>query len=334
MNIRKLVEEGRAKLLTAEDEIEKSKVGVYRVGSGGIYLATGETAGTCHRIALARYFGIQQIIESNRYLMFSAGKTNEDIWAREMKAQGKYKVLQESECPVEFKTAAGTLVTGRPDMVLATEEPLPTPDGKQNADHTELSYKHGLEFKLVSSIWTARDVRFQSNPKFPHVIQSATYSLALDIPFSLCYTNRTDFTVPDWQKGTFSLEDECVEPDRSGKPGKVNPFDEIYTLDWEDDTLFFIQEKASLSEGFRPTQITKEGIKNFFEFLDYCKDNNEVGPRPVNLKIDGSKLPWDKCDPKYCPFATVCDKNCKKLDEWIDQIAPLGKDLRCEKTTP
>jgi hypothetical protein len=324
------VEEGRANLLESENEKEKDKLGSYRIGSGGIFVSD-TTAGTCHRIALARFLGIQQPIEKNRYIMFSAGRKNEDIWAEELRAQGKYTILREDECPVSFKTTAGTPVSGRPDMVLATKEPLPTPDGKQDVTNTELVYRHGLEFKLVSSIWTARDVRFQGDPKFPHLIQTAAYSMQLNIPFSLCYTNRTDFTVPDWQKNVFTLDDECVEPDRSGKPGKVNPFDEIYTLDWEDDTLFYIQEKASLSEGFRPTQITKEGIKNYFDYLDYLRENNELGKRPINLKVTGEKLPWSKCDPKYCPFASVCDSKCEKLDEWIDKVALLGKDLREKK---
>jgi hypothetical protein len=143
--------------------------------------------------------------------MFTAGVSNEDQWYDALvKAHPPELILREEEIPVKWVTDNGIDVTGRPDFVLLEEYSLLPEDSVkdlleeaktagQKAELIELANakltrpKVGIELKLVSSIWTARDVLFEGRPKFDHLIQAAHYMWKLDIPFELWYTSRADF---------------------------------------------------------------------------------------------------------------------------------------------
>src|SRR5690606_22245508 len=67
--------------MRAHDEAESEKVGSFRVGSGGLFLSQTQIAGTCHRLAMARFLGIpvprDEIALEGwelRQLMFEAGR--------------------------------------------------------------------------------------------------------------------------------------------------------------------------------------------------------------------------------------------------------------------
>ncbi len=180
--IKKLFEDGLASRIAESEVAEGDKQGTLRGGNSGIYIAESDTvAGSCHRIAHLRSLGINLDKQgmADRELMFSAGRMNEDGWFEALSRTWDGPILREEEVSTYWETTNGTKVTGRPDLVLVdknTEQPVV-----------------GIELKLVSSLWTARDVLFEGKPKFPHLVQAAHYSWQLGVPFELWYTSRADF---------------------------------------------------------------------------------------------------------------------------------------------
>jgi hypothetical protein len=325
MSIKKDLDLGRKLLQQKHEQEEIDKLGIFRVGSGGVYIGPS-TTGTCHRVALARFLGVQQPVEDSRQIMFSAGHGNEAIWKAELEALGKYVIKCEEEIPIEWLTEKGTKVSGRPDMVLFREIGIAEdPDTKETIK--ELEAVKGLEFKLVSSLWTARDVRFKKQPKLGHLIQAGHYSMKLGIPFELWYTNRVDFPIPDWAKKFFNNGDSCVELNPKGEPKKIGPFDQGFILDWDGGKLYYKAEDTGITEGFVPTMITQDGIENYFNYVDYLIQNKELGPRPENLSSTGEKCEWDQCNPQYCAFASCCDNHEKNFDKWVECVKTVGKDI-------
>jgi hypothetical protein len=119
--------------------------------------------------------------------MFAGGKSNEDIWYSLLRPSFP-NIKREEEIPVSWVNDYGITITGRPDMVICDDAGKPV---------------HGLELKMVASVWTSRDVRFQGAPKLDHLCQAAHYMMLLEIPFSLCYAQYVEFPVVGWMQRNF-----------------------------------------------------------------------------------------------------------------------------------
>lgn len=168
-------------------EAEKAKEGKLRFGNSGIWFR-GQPVGSCARKTVLRFFGIQEITPPEKELMFEAGRRNEDTWSTLLNAI-EVAHLQEEECPAH-RVVDGIELSGRPDIVLVGH------DGH---------IARGLELKNVSSLWTAKDVVFESKPKTAHLIQAGHYGWALDIPFELWYTSAMNWHLPDWVSSKYDI---------------------------------------------------------------------------------------------------------------------------------
>lgn len=306
---------------------EGAKVGTLRGGSIGLAEKTDkgiEVSGTCPRQAMLRFFGvdIKELEDSStRNLMFAAGHTNEDSWIDVLSQAWPGKILREEEVPIKWTTPNGTLVSGRPDIVLATE------DGSQ--------YVRGLELKLVSSLWTARTV-LNGEPKTGHLTQAAHYMWKLseqagyEIPFELWYTSRVDWHVMGWAQKHFpkhnTLNSEYCEYSKN-KDGefeikKVLPFIKGYELKFLQDGQLQFREVGG--KKWVDTIITKSRIAMYYEQVELLAQSKSLGPRPVNLDYSGQKENWKQCD--FCPLAKTCDEyEDKGFEVWLSQITKGNK---------
>lgn len=332
INLTKIIDTAH-KLKEAEhDANEELKIGNYRAGSTGLYIqetgfdgkptGTPKLYGQCARKLLLRSKGIQiEEVSDDRRIMFSGGLMNEQILLEDIRLGSDYLLKQEEEIPTFWKTETlGTAVTGRPDIVLCDPK-------------TEESVL-GLELKMVSSLWTARDVGCKQKPKFNHLCQAAHYMWQLDIPFKLVYTSYVDYQIPSWASGPshFPAPDtpgseiiEYAAPDKRGliKAKKTLPFRKVYDLRWSNNGTLLYRMEGDLT--FNRTIITLDGIKSYFELLDRAQEQKELPPRPENVDIDGVKSGWSMCDPKYCSLASVCDK-VSTLGEFLSETTNTKGD--------
>lgn len=191
IDIRKLMRDGNESIAKEFAGAEAGKLGRYRVGNTGAIIHGNQPVGSCPRIAHLRSLGIQteRAPGESRELMFEAGRTNEDAWLRVLKAGAPIGVTFkcEEEIPVDYELEGVGRITGRPDIV-ALENGVP---------------QKGIELKLASSLWTARDVGFELKPKLVHLLQAGHYAKKLDIPFELWYASRVDWPVMGFAVGLF-----------------------------------------------------------------------------------------------------------------------------------
>lgn len=345
MIVKSLYEKGLKSRINEGLENEASKAGILRGGNSGCITEDGTILGACPRVTYLRYKGIQaDPIPDNRHIMFAAGLGNEDIWLDNLKRSYDGPILCEEDIPTKWETENGTFVTGRPDVVLCSSndsnEPLP---------------QLGIELKLISSVWTARDILIEDKPKVNHLIQAAHYSWQLDVPFELWYTSRVDWHPPDMMNrllpryGTPEWDRlvKYAQPkyskwvmSRSGNMYKKEiPFEEFKPerqgYNEGDYSAYFLKllpfiagftlawgpngrlTYTSVQTGIsQETPITREGIKNYYEMISRIDETGILPPSPTNIKADGSKS-YDHA--KYCP---VCgDDSIKTLDDLMKVVS-------------
>lgn len=329
ISINQLYDAGIKRMAEAHDVKEVEKFGILRAGNTGIVLSGGKVAGPCARQTLLRLEGMRyELIEDNKRLMFDAGLSNEDIWVKSLeegiRAQGQDLVVKrEEEIPIKWTTPSGVTVTGRPDIVIGRME--------QDIFRPKL----GLELKLASSVWTARDTGVMLEPKLIHLMQSAHYSWKLDVPFQLWYTNRAEFAVGSgWEQRTFPnqkdlLTDVLEFGQSKGKVTvkKILQFRQGYEIEWTGNGQ--LKYRPLLSEKELPwtfTPITKEGIVNYYEAVVAQRVEKKLAPRPLVLKADGSPGTYNACD--YCPLKYLCDSSEKNYEHWMSAVQVHVSNLK------
>lgn len=231
--------QGSQNLIDKKQEEEKTKVGTLRAGNTGVLTPTGKVAGTCHRKTFLRYKGIELEPEDiSRKLMFDAGNGNEDLWVNVLEAAKEPGIVmrREEELGLEWSLPSGQKVSGRPDIVLgrntsssASGEPVWEP-------------VRGIELKLVSSLWTARDVLLKGKPKTIHLMQAGHYSWKLGVPFEIWYASRATFAITDYSQDRFfakknfpkqgALLSEYCKYNEKGQILSVEPFIVGYAIEW------------------------------------------------------------------------------------------------------
>jgi len=326
-----IIRAGLRALKAEHSEREVAKLGVLRAGSTGIVLSDGAVAGKCARQTYLRLEGIDaDELDESREFMFAAGRSNEDIWVELLVRGGipRDHIKREDEVPISWTTKSGRLVSGRPDIVL----------GRPNDAGVWTPYK-GLELKLVSSLWSARDVALKGEPKSMHLMQAAHYFWKLGVPaFELWYTSRADFAIPFgkfWPNPGEKGSEYLVY--KNGKALKLVPFKVGYELRWSTDGVDRLEFKRVVETGGMPyrwqgTIITKKGIEDYFELVDAIANDlsDELPPRPENLTATGELGNYSICD--YCPLSQVCDKRedagkaawVKAVKEWVPMLPTKG----------
>lgn len=330
INIDRLYSAGISRLADAHDLKESDKKGILRAGNTGVLLSGGKMGGPCARQTLLRFEGLRyDSIEDSKRLMFDAGLSNEDIWIASLKeglaAAGDTTTVirREEEIPIRWTTPSGVTVTGRPDIVL----------GKMDGENFVPTL--GLELKLVSSVWTARDTGVMLEPKFVHLLQAGHYGWQLNVPFELWYTNRAEFAVGSgWEQRTFPAQKDLLTDvlefgQSKGKTTvkKVLQFRQGYAIEWTSKGQLKyrpILEGKELPWTFTP--ITKEGIIGYYEAVVSQKSQKKLAPRPVTLKADGSPGTFNNCD--YCPLKYLCDSSEKDYERWMSEVQVHGSNLK------
>lgn len=319
--------QGSQNLINAKQAEERVKVGTLRAGNTGVLTPTGKVAGTCHRKTFLRFKGIELEPEDvSRKLMFDAGNGNEDLWVKVLEAAKEPGLVfkREEELGLEWSLPSGQKVSGRPDIVL----------GRMNGDNWEPV--RGIELKLVSSLWTARDVLLKGKPKTIHLMQAGHYAWKLGVPFEIWYSNRTTFAITDYSQDRFFARKNFPKPgeplseyckyNEKGQILSVEPFIVGYTVEWNNKGQLMYRQIQHEAAGTKWTHtfITQSGIENFYEMVARMEKDDYLGPRPENLDADGEQAGYDLCDSRYCPLAGVCTNYEKQgLAVWLEQVKKL-----------
>jgi len=327
-DINQLYDAGIRKLADEHEAKEADKLGILRAGNTGVLINDGEVVGTCARQTYLRFIGIRyEAIEDSKRLMFDAGLSNEDIWITSLKeglaAKGDDRTVirREEEVPVSWVTPSGVKVTGRPDIVL----------GEMQGE--SFVPRLGLELKLVSSVWTARDTGVMLEPKLVHLMQAGHYAWQLNIPFQLWYTNRAEFAVGSgWEQGTFPPKENLLtqvlefgekKDKRTGRTvktvKKVLQFRQGFELEWtKGKQLKYRPILADKELEWTWTPITQAGIVSYYEAVLRQPEEKRLAPRPKSLKPDGSAGTFSLCD--YCPLQAVCDRHESNFENWVSAV--------------
>lgn len=306
MSILKLLQQGHEAQQAAHKVAEAAKLGTLRGGSAGIVSLDGDWYGKCGRLAHLRQQGVELDIENNRLDMFAAGEANELVVANLLRATlGAARVLHGATGPSLTVTVPGaaTPLGARPDIVLCDDV------GR---------HERGLELKLVSSIWTAKGVHFERQPKSDHLVQAGLYSLLLGrLPFTLLYSSRCDWhlsTAPRWLQDKFPPGTYDVEF-KDGRPFKILPFNREYELTWS-TTGKLTYYTSGLVQSVE-TMLDEAALWRYYQGVDSIKSTRTLCPRPVARSVDGSKS-YSACD--YCSLKPVCDTHEKDYSTWMDHV--------------
>jgi hypothetical protein len=307
IDILNLFEAGALRLRQEGDEAETGKQGTLRGGNAGVITLDGKVLGKCARLSYLRMKGIKIEEKGTQAgLMFALGIQNEEDWKSKLVPVWEGTIKCEEEIPVKWTTSTGIDVTGRPDMVLCDKEGKPV---------------HGIELKQLASLWTARDVGLELRPKVQHIIQAAHYSMLLDIPYSLVYTNRVNFAVSGepWAQKLFPRKDQYTGDrlkfnDRDNVKD-VLPFIQVYDLRWNDKGQLLY--KASQHTEWTYTLVTKDGIRKYYESVAQMDSTNVLPDKPTSLRADGSKESFNACN--YCPLNDTCSSTPRTAtaSDWL-----------------
>lgn len=328
LDVNQLYDLGIKRLADQHELREADKRGILRAGNTGVVNGS-EVIGTCARQTLLRYEGIKyESIEDSKRLMFDAGLSNEDIWIQSLReglaeiGDATTVIKREEEIPISWVTPSGVQVTGRPDVVL----------GELVDD--KFVPKLGLELKLVSSVWTARDTGVMLEPKLVHLMQAAHYSWQLGVPFQLWYTNRAEFAVGSgWEQKTFPpssnlLTDVLEFGESRGKQTvkKVLQFRQGYQLEWtRGGQLKYRPIIPDRELDWTWTPITQQGIVDYYELVVSQAKEKRLAARPKSLKSDGSPGTFSLCD--YCPLQAVCDESEHNYGKWLSEVMNVSSQL-------
>lgn len=319
MNITSMLQQARLKDRANHQEKELSKIGNLRVGSSGIMSSNGDIAAECARKSYIRSLGLELDPPTvPTQIMWDLGYANEDRVVESLKLvlpEGM-TLLREEEIPVSWNTSNGTLVTGRPDIVLLR-------DSKPVL---------GLELKSVHSMWTARDVLFGREPKLNNLAQAAHYMMLLEIPYKLIYRSYSILgqAPAQWADKLFPKDGEPGNEyiqwgDVDKKTGKrsmrgINQFEIVYDLRF--DSTGRLEYSVEDEDKWVRTIITKEDITRYFEHVSQIASTGNLGPRPTAVTATGEKASFNMCSPKYCPLAETCDNYDKTKDfgKWLRDV--------------
>lgn len=307
-----LINQGIANMQASHAEGEKAKLGNLRIGGSGVLAMGNKVIGHCMRKSFLRQQGIDLADTSaDREHMFAGGRGNEDIWLELLNAAKEpgLTIKREEEYPVAVKTANGTPISGRPDIVLFhQDQPVRI-----------------LELKLASSLYTALDTGIFLKPKLAHVIQAVHYSHHLKLPIELWYASRADFHVPEFKKKDIPAGSDRVEYNWKGEAKKILPYLQGYTISVQENGQVMYQAIGVPGAGWQHTVVTVQGLDAYFDQLSRMKETDQLPPKPSKIDLDGGEMPWSLCD--YCSLKPVCNNKSKETStaKWVESVKDFLK---------
>lgn len=340
INIQERLRLGRERKEKDRASEEVKKLGVLRAGMSGIMSGeTGDIAGTCHRKTHLRSLGLElEQIEDHKKIMFELGFASEDITTEilEKSLLPHEILLREEEIPIKWQidsvldpdTGLPVQISGRPDIVICTghedESGTVLLDTSITGDKfLSATPKLGLELKSVHSMWTARDVLFNQQPKMNNLIQSAHYMWKLNVPYKLIYKSYSALgqSMNDWAAKLFPKQGEPLSQyveynDKGGIKG-LKQFEIVYDLKIDDRgrVCYKLEEATEWTR----TIITTQDIERFYTYVSSMAADKQLGPRPMTIDAHGEKLNYKDC--QYCPLLGTCDKyESMGYDIWLKEV--------------
>ena len=317
VNILELLQQGTRKHLENGQVRESESLGTLRGGScGWMNEEEDGCVGTCPRRAWARMQGfILENLEA-KVPMFQAGHHSEDGIVELLSLSWKGLIKREEEIPIRWKTTNGVEVTGRPDIVLGIQQ------------LSGFEPEHGVEAKLVSSLWTALEVL--QEPKTAHILQASHYSHILQIPWSLLYVSRTNWALlsdfalrkapREGEQGSDAVEyvnrKKKIKDKKTGEEKEISfregkvilPFYREYQITFNSHG----EVEVDVNGEKMPSFISWDGIERFYNFVARMNSTGNVGPAPTAVNFLGEEKGYSEC--KYCSLgATVCSNGKKKI---------------------
>lgn len=266
-----MTEQGQIALSLEHAAKEVDKLHTLRIGSAGCITEDGEFIGANPYMVLARFMGYSTKKTLGTYNIFDTGYANEYSWEANLKA-ANIPFLTEEEYPVNVAVGKYRL-TGRPDLVLG-----------DNSSGVFVATQ-GVELKAMCSSNTVR-MFASEDPKTENLIQAATYSMHLGIPWTLAYSAGFNHF------GT--------------KAGKIE-----FPLAWVDDTLYFQRPAGEVVK----TIITKQGINDYYAaIIEAFETKDHSWFKRANIGYKGQEAQyWDG----YNEFLLAVDSELP-WDEWIE----------------
>lgn len=284
---------------------EASRRGTLSGGGSAGAVIRGKWYGKCGRLALLRSRGFGEPKTSDTLDMFSAGNANEVIVAGLFESAG-YSV--ERDAKLEYFLADGRAVTSHLDFLF-----------RDMAGRPSLV----VETKLVSSIWTAKDVNYELRPKSDHLIQLGHYLAQLPGAAGvLLYSSRCDWhvsTAPRFLQDKFRAGPHGpvhdIQYKDDGSPMKIRPFNRAYDVGFDDQNRLWYQ-----TDGLDrvTTRLTKASMRAFYDGVSKAARAETLTPRPGAVGVDGFKT-YSPCD--YCQLKSVCDTHeTSDFQTWLDHV--------------
>lgn len=305
-------------------EEEQHKLGVLRAGNSGVLTEDGDFTGACPRVSHLRTLGIETDPPTDsRLIMFQMGTANEDVIYNDLiqtKAADEV-VLREHEIPIQWATANGTRVTGRPDMVVCRRTDSVALAQESSETPPQFTPVFGVELKGVFSVWTSREVLFDETPKIDNLIQAAHYSWKLGCPFRLMYKQYGLQAVPSWAGKLFpkrgQKNSEHIEYNDKGDIKAIQPYEIVYELEF--DKAGFLKYRREGSPKWTKSLVRTQDIERYYEFLSTMAVKKELGARPLTIDPVGNAKNFSKCG--YCPLQKTCDSfEGRGYDVWLDEV--------------
>lgn len=302
----------------AVDHEEKAKQTPWlRAGNSGVVLDNGVIGIQCPRKALLRKLAIELPVPLNRRPMFDHGIAMEDVIKAKLIRQlgDTCEITGDDVNATEWSNYFDTKVTGSPDLLIKSK-------------HTG-ELLAGIELKTCCSVWTAKSVMLDGEPKLAHVAQAGHYlwQTGLDT-YQLLYVQSVEYAAPFTMTKGKALETyaEHNHPKahqiayRSGKPFKLLPGRICYELKFDNQGVLCYREAAVRGATWTKTIITAEAIQDFYNYVDDQEQERQLAARPMTLKYDGSAGTFNMCDPKYCELAGICDTYERYFDKWVAEV--------------
>lgn len=292
INLLALFDKGCKILHEEYKDVELSKRGNLRAGDSGALLPDGSVVGQCHRKAFARWIGQPSrqpspIAQSN----FDTGYSNEDNWLAKLKLAWNGPILCEDEIPILWK-ASGVQVSGRPDMVLCSQdfEPL-----------LILEHKAIISLSKAAGVWLG-----EVDPK--HFLQACHYSMALGCPATIVYTFSGLGMLPWFVK---KVDREKFWP--KGKGWEVKPFKKEFRIGREGEQYYYVVDGKKTV-----TKITQKSIRDFYDLQVDMQAQKSLYKRHSSKDLQGEPMRFNSCD--YCDLRSACDEYEGDFDRWVDEV--------------